>query len=57
MATGKPVGTMFVELSLDATKYTKSQRDILAGAEKNSEGWKLPIPAMMLLGKTWIFVL
>jgi len=36
MAEGKPVGTMFVELSMDATKYTKAQKDILAGAEKNS---------------------
>ena len=36
MAEGKPVGKMYVELSLDATKYTKSQKDILAGAEKNS---------------------
>jgi len=33
---GQPVGTMYVELSLDATKYTKAQKDILAGAEKNS---------------------
>lgn len=33
---GKPVGTMYVELSLDATKYTKGQKEILAGAEKNS---------------------
>src|SRR5512137_704602 len=27
---------MYVELSLDATKYTKAQKEILAGAEKNS---------------------
>ncbi|HSW62168.1 MAG TPA: hypothetical protein VLH56_02435 [Dissulfurispiraceae bacterium] len=31
-----PVGTMYVELDLDATKYTKAQKEILAGAEKNS---------------------
>jgi hypothetical protein len=36
MAAGKLVGTMFVELSLDATKYTKAQQEILAGAEKNT---------------------
>jgi len=36
MAEGKPVGQMYVELSLDATKYTKAQKEILAGAEKNS---------------------
>lgn len=33
---GNPVGTMYVELSLDATKYTKAQKEIIAGAEKNS---------------------
>jgi ElaB/YqjD/DUF883 family membrane-anchored ribosome-binding protein len=33
---GNPVGTMFVELSLDATKYTAAQKDILKGAEQNS---------------------
>lgn len=33
---GKPVGTMYVALDLDKTKYTKAQKDILAGAEKNS---------------------
>ena len=33
---GQPVGTMFVELSLEATKYTTAQKAILAGAEKNS---------------------
>lgn len=33
---GNPVGIMFVELDLDATKYTKAQKEILAGAEKNS---------------------
>ena len=36
MAEGKPVGTMYVELSMDSTKYTKAQKDILSGAEKNS---------------------
>lgn len=36
MAEGNPVGRMYVELSLDATKYTKAQKEILAGAEKNS---------------------
>jgi len=36
MAEGKPVGQMYVELALDATKYTKAQKEILAGAEKNS---------------------
>lgn len=36
MAEGKPVGTMYVELAMDATKYTKAQKEILAGAEKNS---------------------
>jgi hypothetical protein len=36
MATGKPVGLMYVELSLDATKYTAAQKAILAGAQKNS---------------------
>ena len=36
MAEGKPVGMMYVELAMDATKYTKAQKDILAGAEKNS---------------------
>lgn len=36
MAEGKPVGTMFVELSMDATKYTTAQKQILAGAEQNS---------------------
>jgi hypothetical protein len=36
MAEGKPVGTMYVELSMDATKYTKAQEAIRAGAEKNS---------------------
>ena len=34
--TSKPVGAMYVELSMDATKYTKAQKEILAGAEKNS---------------------
>jgi hypothetical protein len=33
---GRPVGTMFVELDLDSTKYTKAQKEILAGAEQNS---------------------
>lgn len=32
----QPVGKLYVELSLDATKYTKAQKAILAGAEKNS---------------------
>lgn len=32
----QPVGRLYVELSLDATKYTKAQKAILAGAEKNS---------------------
>ena len=32
----QPVGLLYVELSLDATKYTKAQKAILAGAEKNS---------------------
>jgi ElaB/YqjD/DUF883 family membrane-anchored ribosome-binding protein len=31
-----PVGTMYVELSLDATKYTAAQKAILTGAEKNT---------------------
>ena len=33
---GKPVGTMFVEIDLETTKYTKGQKAILAGAEKAS---------------------
>ena len=33
---GQPVGQMYVELSLDATKYTKAQKAILAGAKQNS---------------------
>lgn len=36
MAQGNPVGTMYVELSLDATKYTAGQKRILAEAQKNS---------------------
>ena len=36
MAEGKPVGQMYVELTMDSTKYTKAQKEILAGAEKNS---------------------
>jgi hypothetical protein len=36
MPTGKPVGTMYVELAMDATKYTAAQKAILAGAEQNS---------------------
>lgn len=32
----KPVGQLYVELDLDSTKYTKGQKAILAGAEKNS---------------------
>ncbi len=31
-----PVGTMYVELSLDATKYTAAQKAILSGAQQNS---------------------
>jgi hypothetical protein len=31
-----PVGSMYVSLDLDATKYTKAQKAILKGAEKNS---------------------
>jgi hypothetical protein len=33
---GKPVGTMYVELTLDATKYTRAQKEILKGAQQNS---------------------
>ncbi|MFH0972350.1 MAG: hypothetical protein V1835_07365, partial [Candidatus Micrarchaeota archaeon] len=31
-----PVGVQYVELTLDATKYTAAQKAILSGAEKNS---------------------
>ena len=36
MPAGRGIGTIFVELDLDATKYTKRQKDILAGAKQNS---------------------
>lgn len=36
MANGTKTGSIFIELSLDATKYTIAQKEILAAAEKNS---------------------
>lgn len=36
MAEGRKSGSIIVELSLDATKYTSAQKEILAAAEKNS---------------------
>jgi hypothetical protein len=36
VAEGNKAGSIFVELSLDATKYTTAQQEILAAAEKNS---------------------
>jgi len=33
MAKGKPIGTIFVELDLDGSTYTKKQKDILQGAK------------------------
>jgi DNA-binding transcriptional regulator YdaS (Cro superfamily) len=34
MASGKPVGTIFVELDLDATKFTSAQKRIISDAGK-----------------------
>ncbi len=36
MAGGKPIGTIFVELDLDKTKYTNAQNEILQGAISTS---------------------
>ena len=33
---GQPVGTMYVELTMDSTRYTKAQKAILEGAKQNS---------------------
>lgn len=37
MASGKPIGTMFVELDLDTTRYTKAQQAMLRDATKASD--------------------
>lgn len=42
---GKPVGTIFAELALDVSSYTKSQREILASASQTAlnveKNWKI----------------
>jgi len=36
MANGKPIGTMFVELDLDTSGYTRKQKEIIVGSKTTS---------------------